>query len=200
MLSRRLRSAILVLSASVGLAGCAGMYGSPYGTGVSVGYGNGYDPYYSSGYYDRYGRPIYGSGYGAYDRYGRPIYGSGYGYGYQPYNGWYDGYYYPGTGYYVYDRAGRRERWSEAQKRYWESRGEGITVVNRDGSPIQQQQQQNVIRERTSNRMLRVARPTTEQRQSVRTERQGIRQATREERQQVRQSRREAREENRKKD
>ena len=39
---------------------------------------------YSSGYYDR--------------RYG----GYGYGYG-SPYYGWYDNYYYPGTGYYVYD-------------------------------------------------------------------------------------------------
>lgn len=198
MLSRRLRSALVVLTASVSLAGCAGVYGSPYGSGVSVGYGTGYgayggygDPYYGSGYgdpyYGRYGYPYYGSGYG-----------SGYGYGYrQPYYGWYDGYYYPGTGYYVYDRSGVRQRWTETQKRYWESRGPGVTVVNRDGSSAQPQ---SVTRQRIFSRSVQADRPRLEERQSVRAERQGIRQATREERQQVRQARREAREEKRDQD
>src|SRR3546814_1750331 len=40
------------------------------------------------------------------------------------YGGWYDGYYYPGSGYYVYNRSGHRQRWSEGQRRYWEGRRE----------------------------------------------------------------------------
>lgn len=46
-------------------------------------------------------------------------YGSGYSY---PYYGWYDDFYYPGTGYYVYDRGGRRHTWNDGQRRYWEGR------------------------------------------------------------------------------
>lgn len=54
-------------------------------------------------------------------------YGSGYYYDHYPYGpyapyGWYDGYYYPGNGYWLYDRRGTRHRWSERQKRYWEQR------------------------------------------------------------------------------
>ena len=102
------KTAALAIIAGVGLSGCA--YG-PYGSrlGVGVGYGNGYgygdyyDPYYGSGYY--------GANYNRY----------GYGYG-QSYYGWYDGYYYPGTGYYVYDRNRRAQRWSDTQRRYWEWR------------------------------------------------------------------------------
>ena len=37
--------------------------------------------------------------------------------------GWYDNYDYPGTGYYVYERSGARHRWSESQRRHWQSRG-----------------------------------------------------------------------------
>jgi hypothetical protein len=40
----------------------------------------------------------------------------------RPYYGWYDGYYYPGTGYYVYDRKGSRHRWRDADRRHWEGR------------------------------------------------------------------------------
>jgi hypothetical protein len=47
-------------------------------------------------------------------------YGSGY-YG-DPYWGWYDDYYYPGTGYYIYDRGGARHTWNDSQRHYWESR------------------------------------------------------------------------------
>jgi hypothetical protein len=43
-------------------------------------------------------------------------------YGYSPYWGWYDGFYYPGTGYYVYDRYRRPHRWSDAHRRYWTDR------------------------------------------------------------------------------
>jgi len=39
-----------------------------------------------------------------------------------PYWGWNDGWYYPGTGYYVYDRERRRREWTEAERRYWTER------------------------------------------------------------------------------
>lgn len=64
--------------------------------GLSVGYGD--------GYYDDY----YDGGY------------------YDSYYGWYDDFYYPGTGYYVYDRGGKRHGWSDAQRRYWEARRAAI--------------------------------------------------------------------------
>jgi hypothetical protein len=87
----------------LGLAtvGCTDGYGY---SGVGLGYG-------SAGYYDDgfgYGDP-YGGGYG---------YG---GYGYAPsYFGWYNDFYYPGSGIYVYDNNRRRFRWNDTQRRYWE--------------------------------------------------------------------------------
>ena len=115
------KTAALAIVAGVGLSGCA--YGPYGGLGAGVGYGNGYnDPYYNSGGYyggSGYGYP-YGSGYG----YGAGYpYGSGYGYPYgygSSYYGWNNGYYYPCTGYYVYDRNRRPHRWTDAQQRYWE--------------------------------------------------------------------------------
>lgn len=102
----RLRTAILAMSATIGLGACSTYYGDDgYGYGgVSVGYGSGgyYDPYY-----DRYG---YGYGRG---------YGGGYG---DPYYGWHNNYYYPGTGIFIYDRIGRRHRWNDDYRRYWEGR------------------------------------------------------------------------------
>jgi len=68
----------------------------------------------------------------AFDTYGTGVsvgYSSGgyYPYGYSPYSyyGWYDGFYYPGTGYYIYDSYGARHRWSDRHRRYWEGRGGG---------------------------------------------------------------------------
>ena len=46
-------------------------------------------------------------------------YSAGYG---DPYWGWYDDYYYPGTGYYVYDQYRRPYRWTSTQQRYWTDR------------------------------------------------------------------------------
>ena len=131
MFAYPLRTAALTICAAVGLAGCMGPYG--YG-GVSAGVGNGgyYDPYYGSGYggygYGA-GYPGYGYGYGA----GYP----GYGYGFDPYWGWNDGFYYPGTGHYVYDGDRRRHRLTDAQRRYWELRRQralssGQQIVIRD--------------------------------------------------------------------
>jgi hypothetical protein len=46
---------------------------------------------------------------------------------YSPYSyyGWYDGFYYPGAGYYMYDSYGRRHRWSDRHRQYWEGRRDG---------------------------------------------------------------------------
>lgn len=126
----RARFALLTLAAGLSLSGCAygglGLgvgYGDPYGYGA---YG-GYDPYYGYGDYGSYG--TYG-GYG----YGSPYYGGYYG---SPF-GWYNNYYYPGTGYYVYDTYRRPHLWSDAQRRYWSQRiqrsrttGTTTTVVTR---------------------------------------------------------------------
>jgi hypothetical protein len=122
MYAFRLRAAAVALVAGIGLAGCT----TPYGyNGVSVGVGNAgyYDPYYDGYGYGGYGYggyPAYGVGYGYGSGY--PGYGYGYGYGYAPYYGWYDNFYYPGSGYYVYDRYRKPHRWTDEQRRYWEAR------------------------------------------------------------------------------
>lgn len=62
---------------------------------------------------------------GCADHYDRPYGGysyasAGYGTGYsRPYYGWYNDYYYPGTGVYVYDRRGVRQRWNRGHRDYW---------------------------------------------------------------------------------
>jgi hypothetical protein len=48
-----------------------------------------------------------------------------YSYSRYPYYGWYDGFYYPGTGYYIFDSYGRRHRWSDRHRHYWEGRRGG---------------------------------------------------------------------------
>jgi hypothetical protein len=104
MFMPRIRTAALALTAALGLSACTG-YDDGYGYGgLSVGYG-------SVGYYDDYYDPYYGGGY----------YGSRYG-SYTPYYGWYNNFYYPGTGYYVYDRYRRPHRWNDQQQRYWMDR------------------------------------------------------------------------------
>ncbi|HYD38067.1 MAG TPA: peptidase, partial [Allosphingosinicella sp.] len=103
-MSARLRSILVLAAAGLGLAACSHYDGYGYG-GVSVGYGSRYcDPYYDD---------CYGYGYG---------YGYGGGYAYDPWWGWYGNYYYPGIGIYVFDRFGRRHRWSDDHRRHWEGR------------------------------------------------------------------------------
>lgn len=92
MVARFVRPVLLV-AATAALGACS-TYGGYGSTRVGVGVG------YSSGGYYPYGR--------SYSRY--------------PYYGWYDGYYYPGTGYYIYDRHGARHRWSDRHRRHWEAR------------------------------------------------------------------------------
>jgi hypothetical protein len=94
----------LALVSGIALSGCAyDMYGDGYGYGgygpyggIGVGYGN-----YGYGY-------PYGYGYGY----------SPYGYGYDPF-GWYGGYYYPGTGIYVYDRDRHRREMTAEERQHW---------------------------------------------------------------------------------
>ena len=119
----RILSLSLVAGAALALSGCAynglGLgvgYGSPYGY---ASYGSGYDRYGYNPYGYRYGYNPYGYGYNGYgyDPFGR----YGYGYGYAPY-GWYDGYYYPGSGYYVYDGNNKRREMTPAERTYWRER------------------------------------------------------------------------------
>jgi hypothetical protein len=52
-------------------------------------------------------------------------YGPGY-YGAQaPYYGWYGDYYYPGNGYFVYDRYRVARRWTPVERDYWYGRRGG---------------------------------------------------------------------------
>jgi len=90
-----------VLGIGLATSACTDGYGY---SGVQVGYGNG-------GYY---GDP-YGGGYGYADPYQVGGFGS-------PYYGWYNDYYYPGTGIYVYDQYRRPYRWNNTQQRYWQGR------------------------------------------------------------------------------
>jgi hypothetical protein len=98
MRALHLRTAAILLAAGVGLGGCATYSPFGYGSGLSVSYG------------DRY-----------YDPY------RGYAAGYAPY-GWYDGFYYPGAGYYVYDRYRRPYYWNDYQRRYWTVRQKDPSV------------------------------------------------------------------------
>ena len=181
-----LKTAALAIVAGVGLSGCA--YGPYGGLGVGVGYGNGYyDPYYGGGYYS--------------SRYGYP-YGSRYGYGYgSPYFGWYDGFYYPGRGYYVYDRYRRPHRWTDAQRRYWErQRGiatssGGVSRVIENWADFQNgpQTSNNVVRQRVvNNRVVRTS-PVVRERRVQTAMEQERRAARAEARAEARQERRERR-------
>jgi hypothetical protein len=70
--------------------------------------------YASDGYYDDY----YCDPYGGYDSYYDCDYRSGFyniGYG----GGWYDSFWYPGHGYYLFDNYGRRHPMRDHHRRYW---------------------------------------------------------------------------------
>jgi hypothetical protein len=120
MFAYPLRAAALAAAAALGLSACT----SPYGySGVSMGVGN-------AGYYD----PYYG-GYGydaGYSGYGYP----GYGFAYAPYWGWNDDFYYPGTGYYVYDRHHHKHHWTDAQRRYWQARRDRAVATGTTSQPV----------------------------------------------------------------
>jgi hypothetical protein len=73
-----------------------------------------------------YGDYGYGMGYGGYYgdyAYGGPYYDYTYG---APYFGWYDDFYYPGTGVFVYDTYRRPHRWTDRQRSYWTGRRQAM--------------------------------------------------------------------------
>lgn len=100
----------LVAAGALALGGCA--YGD-----LGYGFGGGYGGYG----YGAYNSPYYG--------YSAPYYGAG-----APYFGWYDDYYYPGAGIYVYDSYRRPHRWNDRQRTYWSSRQtSGARTMNWSG-------------------------------------------------------------------
>ncbi|MEO9617260.1 MAG: hypothetical protein ABJF89_07305 [Parasphingorhabdus sp.] len=93
--------ASVLAGAVLGLSGC--MYGSAggyYGDGYVNGYDQGCDPYAP---FDDYYACDYGYGF------------SNIGYG----GGWYDQYYYPGYGVYIFDRGGKRHAMRDNHRRHW---------------------------------------------------------------------------------
>ena len=107
---------------SLAAVGAIALGGCGYG-GLGYGYGDyGYGGYGGYGGYSGYN----GYGYSPYG-YGSPYYGAGYygGFG-SPYWGWYDNYYYPGTGIYVYDSYRRPRVWTDTQRRYWLGRQQAV--------------------------------------------------------------------------
>ncbi|MDX3910049.1 MAG: peptidase [Sphingobium sp.] len=105
MASRSLRLTFVGLLAALSVGGCAYDDGYGYG-GMSVGTGHYAGNYGPGGYYD----PSY-------------------------YGGWYNDFYYPGTGYYVIDRGGRRHRWNDNQRSYWEARRQQYRGRQQAGRP-----------------------------------------------------------------
>ncbi|WBH17176.1 peptidase [Sphingomonas radiodurans] len=104
---KRIGLVALIGGIGMGTAACTDGYG--YG-GASLGYGSAFvgDPYLDGGF----GGPGFGGpGFG----------GAGLG-GFNNGFGWYNNFYYPGTGVYVYDRNRRPFRWNDGQRRYWQGR------------------------------------------------------------------------------
>jgi hypothetical protein len=121
----RISSIGLIAAVSLGLGGCA--YN---GLGMGVGTGYGYDGYPYG--YDRYA-------YGGYNPYGYNPYGAPY--------GWYNGYYYPGSGQWVYDRDGRRREISRDEQAHFgrlkevfrdavDQRSRNLTTSPSSGAPV----------------------------------------------------------------
>lgn len=186
-----LRNLALAAVGAASLAGCASF--DPYGgVGVGVGYGSpyygGYGNYGGYGGYGGYGYDPY-AGYGSYGSYG----------GYSsPYGGWYQNYYYPGTGTYVYDRQRRRYPISDAQRRYWQQQ----RAIRANNPAVRENIRQYRVERRDDRRDYRVER--REDRAAVRNGqvtreqyRADRREDRRDYRQDQRQDRRELRRENR---
>jgi hypothetical protein len=100
-MSRLLRLATLV-AATTSLGGCATLY----------------DDYYGDSYYDNAYSNYNCDPYSPFDRYYDCDYRNGFfniGFG----GGWYNNYYYPGYGFYLFDRGGRRYDMDNQYRRYW---------------------------------------------------------------------------------
>jgi hypothetical protein len=106
----RSRIALLLTVASLSLGACA--TGTANAQPIPVGLG------YDTAYYDP----------AACWEYGWP------GTSELPYCGWYDGFFYPGSGIYVYDRNHRPHVWSDGQHNYWSGRREQWHSVSTTGA------------------------------------------------------------------
>lgn len=133
MISRVRTIAVAALAPAL-LGGCMmsdGLYG-----GMSVGAGDyGYEPYGYPYGYDPYG------GY-----YGGPAYG------------WYDNYYYPGNGIYVYDRGGRAYRMRDKDRAYWEARREARAERREDRAERRLERREDRIERREARAERRLER------------------------------------------
>jgi hypothetical protein len=96
---KTIRMLIPLAALAATLGGCA--YDGYGQGGLSAGYGVA-DPYYADGY----------GSYGGLDGFADGVGGS-----------WLGDYYYPGSGVYVIDRGGRRQRWNSEQRRHWQGQG-----------------------------------------------------------------------------
>lgn len=147
----RIRNLAVLVAAPVLLAGC--MY-NPYGSdGGDYGYDDGY----------------YGNGGGGY--YGAASVG----------HGWYDNYYYPGNGYYVYDRAGARHRMRDQDRRHWLERREARAERRDDRREVRADRREERVERREERVERRAARPapdaaTVQRREQRREARQEARQ------------------------
>ena len=99
--------------AALSLGGC--MYG---GLGVGISDGNYGDGYVNGGYSSRYAGSYGCNPYDPFDNY----YACDYGYGFTNIGfggGWYDSFYYPGYGHYLFDRRGYRHAMKHHHRRHW---------------------------------------------------------------------------------
>lgn len=178
------RIGIVGLLAAIGIGTSACNDGYGYGGG-SLGYASA--GVYGDPYYDDYG---YAGGYGGY---------GGVGFA-SNYYGWNDGFYYPGTGVYVYDRNRRPFRWNGTQQGYWQGRGlnrQDRREVRQNWQGFRQDRRQDTQAFRQDRRVDRqafrsgqVTRP--EFRAERRDDRQGFRQERRQDNRQLRRANRRA--------
>ncbi|WP_439532599.1 hypothetical protein [Polymorphobacter sp.] len=165
MFNKKILAVGALVIASMGLGACADQYAYGRAPGYDRGYA-GYDQYWG----DPYGWRNVPVGYS----------GSGF--------GWYDNYYYPGSGAYVYDRRGNRSAWNQRQRGYWQprivqrppivGRAIGGSIARQGLPPGQVRQQQRVVRQQGQviRQQQRVVRQQNQvQRQERRVERQAQR-------------------------
>jgi hypothetical protein len=103
-----MRTSLILLSgmAAISLGACA-TDGAYAGGGVGLGYDSGYAaPYYDTA------ATCWNDGFYNYSYLG-------------PYCGWYDGYFYPGSGNYVYDRDHHAHMWTGSQQQHWTMQAQG---------------------------------------------------------------------------
>lgn len=149
MINKRFLSIGILAVAALGLGACV----DQYAYGRAPGY------YDDVGYYSQYDR-FYGDPYGFRNV---PVGFLGAGFG------WYDNFYYPGVGSYVYDRRGFRRGWNQQQRAYWQPRVEQRQHYRRDNSVISNRIGRGIAQQQFDRRGNRI------EKGQVRTDRQGNR-------------------------